>query len=59
MRADRIAFPVVRDLLFLTGAESHRALPDLLAPLKPPRRLRPIAALNRYIGDISDQATGL
>ncbi len=50
-----IPLPVVRDLLFITGAESHPALPGLLTELKTPRRLRPVATLNRYIGDMSDQ----
>ena len=50
-----IPFPILRDLLFITGAESHPALPGLLTELRTPRRLRPIAALNRYIGDMSDQ----
>jgi hypothetical protein len=50
-----IPVPIVKDLLFITGAESHPTLPRILSELRPPRQLRPVATLNRYIGDMSDQ----
>jgi len=55
-RLDRwdVALPIVRDLLFVTGAESHPALAPVLEKVKLPRRLRLIAALNEYVGDMSD-----
>jgi hypothetical protein len=49
-----MALPIVRDLLFVTGAESHPALALALEKAKLPRRLRLIAALNDYVGDMSD-----
>jgi hypothetical protein len=55
LRTRDIAFPILRGLLFVTGAESHRALPHILAATRVPRRLRPIATLNEYVGDMSDQ----
>lgn len=46
------------ELLFITGAESDPNLPDVLSDLSPddliPNRLRPVAVLNRYVGDLSD-----
>ena len=51
---DDLAFPGVRDLLFMTGAESHPELADLVDSVRLPRRLRLIATLNRYVGDMSD-----
>ncbi len=55
-RLDRwdVALPIVRDLLFVTGAESHPALPEAVEKARLPRRLRLVAALNEYIGDMSD-----
>lgn len=55
LRRRDIPLPILRDLLFVTGAESHPALPQILAGTRAPRRVRPIATLNEYIGDISDQ----
>jgi len=49
-----MALPIVRDLFFITGAESHPALAPALEKVKLPRRLRLIAALNDYVGDMSD-----
>ena len=49
-----LALPVIRDFLFVTGAESHPALPHILGNVRPSRALRPIATLNKYIGDVSD-----
>jgi hypothetical protein len=55
-RLDRwdLALPIVRDLLFGTGAESHPALARAVEEVKLPRRLRLVAALNEYVGDMSD-----
>ncbi|MGC6467076.1 MAG: hypothetical protein ACON5N_15965, partial [Akkermansiaceae bacterium] len=36
-------------LTFMTGAESHPALPDLLSGIKTPKRLKMIATLNEYV----------
>ena len=49
--------PRVRNLLFMTGAESHAELPGAVAGCRRPRRLPLIATLNRYIGDVSDHRT--
>ncbi len=55
-RLDRweVALPIVRDLLFITGAESHPAFARAMEKVKLPRRLRLIATLNDYVGDMSD-----
>lgn len=50
-----IPIPVIKDFLFITGAESHPALKTVLEQTRVPRRLRFIPTLNRYIGDMSDQ----
>jgi len=52
--AQDVAFPGVRDLFFMTGAESHPALASVVERVRVPRRLRLIAALNAYVGDMSD-----
>jgi hypothetical protein len=49
-----VAIPGVRDLFFMTGAESHPALASIVESLRVPRRLRLIATLNEYVGDMSD-----
>lgn len=49
-----VALPGVRDLLFMTGAESHPSLAGLVDAVRLPSRLRLIAALNQYVGDMSD-----
>ncbi|MCW1884095.1 M28 family peptidase [Luteolibacter flavescens] len=49
-----VQVPFLKDLLFVTGAESHPDLPDLLGTTSLPAKLRLIAALNRYVGDMSD-----
>ncbi len=46
--------PRIRNLLSMTGAESHPGLPAAMAACRLPRRLPLIAALNHYIGDVSD-----
>jgi len=42
------------NLLFITGAESHGALPGLLGRLVRPDELPVVATLNRNVGDVSD-----
>ena len=49
-----VAIPGVRDLFFVTGAESHPNLAGLVDSVRVPRRLRLIATLNQYVGDMSD-----
>jgi len=44
----------MEDLIFIFGAESHCALPELLLDTELPHGLRNIATLNRYVGDLSD-----
>jgi len=51
---DDVALPGVRDLFFMTGAESHPELANVVDSVRVPRRLRLIAALNQYVGDMSD-----
>jgi hypothetical protein len=46
---------VLSDLLFITGAESHSKLVELLRHTEPPEGLKVLAALNSYVGDMSDQ----
>ena len=46
--------PRIRNLLFMTGAESHAELAPAVAACRRPWRLPLIATLNRYIGDVSD-----
>jgi hypothetical protein len=49
-----VGLPFLRDLVFATGSESHPELPDLLGNIALPERLKLIATLNRYVGDMSD-----
>jgi len=49
-----IGVPSFKDLVFATGAESHPGLPSLIAGTPLPGRLKLIATLNRYVGDMSD-----
>jgi len=44
----------VAGLLFLTGAESHSALPSIIESNLPGPELPLVAALNRNVGDMSD-----
>lgn len=41
-------------LTFVTGAESHSDLPNLLQSLETPTGMNLIATLNEYVGDMSD-----
>ena len=50
-----LSLPRIKDLVFVTGAESHPALVDILRDRRV-RRLRVMATLNQYIGDMSDYA---
>jgi hypothetical protein len=49
-----VVIPGVRDLFFMIGAESHPDLAGAVDSVRVPRRLRLIAALNEYVGDVSD-----
>lgn len=49
-----VAFPFLRDILFITGAESHPNLQHIIQSTTIPMRLRILPTLNRYIGDMSD-----
>ena len=49
-----IPMPLFRDLVFVTGSESHPELPGILESTPLPKKLRMIATLNRYVGDMSD-----
>ena len=46
--------PRIKNLLFMTGAESHPALPELVNDCLPSDGLSLIATLNEYVGDMSD-----
>lgn len=46
--------PFLRNLLFITGAESHPGLRDLLGGLGNPKGLKVQPTLNEYVGDMSD-----
>jgi hypothetical protein len=52
---DKRLVRILSDLLFITGAESHGKLVELLQHLEPPEGLKVLAALNSHIGDMSDQ----
>jgi hypothetical protein len=49
-----IAIPHLRNLLFMTGAESHPGLPGLVEGAGMPKKLKLMATLNEYVGDMSD-----
>jgi len=46
--------PKIKNLLFMTGAESHPALPALVRSALPAEGLSLVAALNEHVGDMSD-----
>lgn len=52
--SEDVAIPGLRDLVFLTGAESHASLADMVESVRVPSRLRMIPTLNEYVGDMSD-----
>jgi hypothetical protein len=49
-----VGLPGFEDLIFVTGAESDPCLPELLRQLPEIEGVRALAALNRYVGDMSD-----
>ena len=49
-----IAVPFLKDLVFVTGSESHPELPALVGGSPIPGGLKLIATLNEYVGDLSD-----
>ncbi len=51
-----VVIPGIRDLFFMSGAESHPDLASAVDSLRVPRRLRLIAAPNKYVGDVSDHS---
>jgi len=48
--------PLLKNALFMTGAESNPSLPSLVKEAGIPKGLKLGATLNRYIGDLSDHA---
>ncbi len=46
--------PRIKKLLFMTGAESHPALPELVNGCLPGDGVSLVATLNEYVGDMSD-----
>jgi len=46
--------PDLRDLVFVTGAESHPALPAIVETTADPAGIRVLPTLNEYVGDMSD-----
>jgi hypothetical protein len=46
--------PVIAPLLFITGAESHPALPEVMLRSRQSPDLPVVATLNRRVGDMSD-----
>ena len=46
--------PDLRDLVFVTGAESHPALPGIIETTPEPDGIRVLPTLNEYVGDMSD-----
>lgn len=49
-----ITIPTLGQLLFITGAESHKEMPMALDAIGQPKGLKVVPTLNRYIGDMSD-----
>jgi Peptidase family M28 len=49
-----VVVPGIRDLFFMSGAESHPDLANAVDSVRVSRRLRLIATLNKYVGDVSD-----
>ncbi len=49
-----VALPKIKDLLFMTGAESHPRLPDLVDGCLSGSDLPLVATLNENVGDMSD-----
>lgn len=51
-----LPIPHLRNLLFITGAESHPELADMIQQARRPSRLPTIFTPNRNVGDMSDHA---
>lgn len=49
-----LSVPHLNSALFVTGSESHAELSPALQEIGQPERLKVIATLNNYIGDVSD-----
>lgn len=49
-----VLLPRIKNLLFMTGAESHPALPEAVGGCLPGDGLSLVATLNEYVGDMSD-----
>lgn len=54
MPAGTPGLPDLRDLLFVTGAESHPALPGIIESISDAKGVRVLPTLNEYVGDMSD-----
>jgi hypothetical protein len=52
-----LGVPFLSDLLFVTGAESHPALSEILDDHSDPKGLKVLPTLNRYVGDMSDHGS--
>jgi hypothetical protein len=52
--AGSVALPRIKDLVFMTGAESHPRLADLVRGCLDRSNLPVVAALNEHVGDMSD-----
>jgi hypothetical protein len=49
-----VALPGIKDLMFMTGVESHPQLQEVVAAAPSYRRMPLICTLNGYVGDVSD-----
>jgi hypothetical protein len=50
----KTGLPDLRDLVFVTGTESHPALPAIVEATPEPDGIRVLPTLNAYVGDMSD-----
>jgi hypothetical protein len=49
-----VALPIIKDLLFVTGAESAEGMSFVCKTAMKPKKLRVVNTLNEYVGDMSD-----
>lgn len=49
-----LSLPGLKNMLFMTGAESHVELSGIVSGTEMPRGLKLLATLNDYVGDMSD-----
>lgn len=49
-----IGIPFLKNLVFITGSESHADLPGILDCAEQPDELKVLPTLNSYVGDMSD-----